>query len=53
LGENKAALQYPQKAYEEHDWAFIVLGVEPRLDPLRSDPRFEELLRKWDWRGSG
>ena len=46
LGQNEAALQWLQKAYDEHDWAMVVLAVEPRLDPLRSDPRFQELLRK-------
>jgi len=35
-----------QKAYDEQDWALLVLAVEPRLDPLRSDPRFLELCRK-------
>lgn len=46
LGEKEAALQWLQKAYEEHDWGLIVLAVEPRLDPLRSDPRFQGLVRK-------
>ena len=46
LGQNEAALQWLQKAYDEHDWALVVLAVEPRLDPLRSDPRFQELVRK-------
>ncbi len=46
LGENEAALEWLQRAYDEHDWGLIVLAVEPRLDPLRSDPRFQGLLRK-------
>ncbi len=46
LGEKEAALQWLQRAYDEHDWALMVVAVEPRLDPLRSDPRFQGLVRK-------
>jgi len=46
LGEKEAALRWLQRAYDEHDWALVVLAVEPRLDPLRSDPRFQGLVRK-------
>jgi TolB-like protein/Flp pilus assembly protein TadD len=46
LGETEQALAWLQRAYNEHDWALIVLGVEPRLDPLRSDSRFQSLLSK-------
>jgi TolB-like protein/DNA-binding winged helix-turn-helix (wHTH) protein/Flp pilus assembly protein TadD len=46
LGEKDVALQSLERAYDEHDWALMVLAVEPRLDPLRSDPRFQVLLRK-------
>lgn len=46
LEEVDEAMRYLQKAYDEHDWALLVLAVEPRLDPLRSDPRFLELCRK-------
>ena len=46
LGEKEAALQWLQRAYDEHDWGLVVLAVEPRLDPLRSDPRFQGLLHK-------
>jgi len=48
LGEKEAALQWLQRAYDEHDWGLVVLAVEPRLDPLRSDPRFQGLLHKVD-----
>jgi len=46
LKEDDEALRYLEKAYDEQDWALLVLAVEPRLDPLRSDPRFLELCRK-------
>lgn len=46
LKENDEAFRHLQKAYDEQDWALLVLAVEPRLDPLRSDPRFLELCRK-------
>jgi len=45
LNEKDQALLDLQKACQERDWAIMVLAVEPRLDPLRSDPRFQELLR--------
>jgi hypothetical protein len=44
LNDKDAALNYLQKAYQERDWAMFVLKVEPRIDPLRSDPRFQALL---------
>jgi len=46
LGEKEEALQWLERAYDEHDWGLVVLAVEPRLDPLRSDPRFQGLLHK-------
>jgi len=46
LNEKDAALYYLQKAYQERDWAMMVLAVEPRLDPLRSNSSFQELLGK-------
>jgi serine/threonine-protein kinase len=45
LGEKEPALRWLQRAYDEHDWGLIVLAVEPRLDPLSSDPRFQRLVR--------
>lgn len=35
-----------QKAYSEHSEAIVVLKVEPAYDPLRRDPRFQEILRR-------
>ena len=46
LNEKDTALYYLQKAYQERDWAVMVLAVEPRLDPLRGSYSFQELLAK-------
>jgi tetratricopeptide (TPR) repeat protein len=46
LNENDRALGLLQKGYAEHDWALVALAAEPRLDPLRSDPRYRELSTK-------
>jgi len=46
LKEEEVAMRYMQQAYENRDWALLVFAVEPRLDPLRRDPRFQEILAK-------
>jgi tetratricopeptide (TPR) repeat protein len=46
LNDEETAMRYMQRAYENRDWAMVVLAVEPRLDPLRRDPRFQEILAK-------
>ena len=46
LNENVVALQYLEQAYDERDWALMVIATEPRLDPLRNENRFQELAKK-------
>lgn len=46
LGDNAQALKYLNRAYEEHSDELIFLGVDPMLDPLRSDPGFKDLLSR-------
>jgi len=48
LGEIDAAFQWLERAYEKKDPMLGSLMVEPILDPIRSDPRYTELLRKAD-----
>ena len=46
LGEKDKAFAELNKAYENRESFLIRLKVDPRLDPLRSDPRFQGLVRK-------
>jgi hypothetical protein len=46
LEEKDRAFEWLQKAFEERSWYVALLGVEPHMDPLRSDPRFVDLIRR-------
>ena len=46
LGENECAIDYLEKSYEEHSHWLIYLHIDPSMDPLRSNPRFQDLLRR-------
>jgi serine/threonine protein kinase/Tfp pilus assembly protein PilF len=46
LGENDRAIEYLEKSYEEHSNWLIYLHLDPSMDGLRDDPRFQELLRR-------
>jgi tetratricopeptide (TPR) repeat protein len=46
LGEKDRAFEWLEKAYEERSDLLVYLKVEPRLDSLRSDLRFADLLRR-------
>ncbi len=46
LGEKNLAFEWLQKALNERSRALVFLKVEPRLDSIRSDPRFNALLIK-------
>jgi TolB-like protein/cytochrome c-type biogenesis protein CcmH/NrfG len=46
LGEKSNVLDWLDKAYEERNDRLIYLGVDPISDPLRSEARFRDLLRR-------
>ncbi len=46
LGENDRAIEYLERSYEEHSHWLIYLHIDPSMDALRDDPRFQDLLRR-------
>ena len=46
LGEKDEAFAWLEKAYEVRDPQLTYLKVGPKFTPLRSDPRFQDLLRR-------
>ena len=46
LGRTNDALDQFERALDERDPTLVWLTVAPRVDPLRSEPRFQAILRK-------
>ena len=46
LGEKAEAMKWLDAAYQEHSPYLVNLQIEPRLDVLRSDPRFQTLVQR-------
>ncbi|MEO8074203.1 MAG: tetratricopeptide repeat protein [Acidobacteriota bacterium] len=46
IGDTEQAFAYLEKSYQLHDVLIVWLRVEPRLDSLRSDPRFDEFVNR-------
>ena len=46
LGDKEQAFVWLEKAYQERSNYVAYLKVFPILDPLRSDPRFADLVRR-------
>ena len=46
LEDNDKAFEWLEKAYEERDEFLIYSKKDPTLDPIRTDPRFSELMKK-------
>jgi hypothetical protein len=49
LGERTSALEWLEQARSRRAEGFYWVRVDPRLDPLRSDPRFQDLLRRMNF----
>ncbi len=49
LGEIDTAFEWLERAYLEHAPDLIQINAWPEFDPLRSDPRFADLLRRMNF----
>jgi tetratricopeptide (TPR) repeat protein len=46
LGDNDEAFAWHERAYQEQSNILIYIKVFPPFDPLRGDPRFQDLVRR-------
>jgi TolB-like protein/DNA-binding winged helix-turn-helix (wHTH) protein len=45
-GERSVALDWLEKSYQHHDYWLLFINVDPEMDPIRSDPRFQALIHR-------
>ena len=49
LGDNNKAFEWLKRSYDERDFYLATLRVDPLWDPLRSDPKFQTLMKKMNF----
>ena len=49
LGEKDEAMAWLERAYEEHDQWMVYINSYPGWDDLRSEPRFQALVRRMNF----
>jgi len=49
LGQHGEAIDWLERAYEEREQGLVYLKMAPFYDPLRSHPRFQDLLRRMNF----
>jgi hypothetical protein len=46
LGDTTEALDWLEWMEREKPWATVTIGIEPMLDPLRNQPRFQAVMKR-------
>jgi tetratricopeptide (TPR) repeat protein len=49
LGEYETALEWLERAQKEHAWQVCYLKVDPCVDPLRTQMRFQQLVKRMNF----
>jgi TolB-like protein/DNA-binding winged helix-turn-helix (wHTH) protein len=49
LGDASQSMHWLEKSYQQHDWQMVQLRSIRAWDPIRSDPRFQDLLRRMNF----
>jgi tetratricopeptide (TPR) repeat protein len=49
LRDTEAAMESLQRAYREHSTLMNYVKMDPRFDPLRGNPQFQDLLRRMNF----
>ena len=49
LGEYHEAIELLEQAYKENSWFIAFMQVEPWLDPVRDDERFQVIMKKMEF----
>jgi len=49
LGDASQSILWLEKSYQQHDWEMVQLRSIRVWDPIRSNPRFQELLRRMNF----
>ncbi|HEV2426131.1 MAG TPA: winged helix-turn-helix domain-containing protein [Terriglobia bacterium] len=46
VGDRDQALNWLEKSYQHHDYWMLFINVDPEMDPVRSDPRFQAIVKR-------
>ena len=49
LGDKERAFEFLEQGYQERTRGLVYLQVEPQYDPIRSDPRFQDMLARMNF----
>jgi len=46
LEEKDEAFEWLEKSYQKHEESLCSIGIDPKFDSIRDDPRFKEIMKK-------